>query len=149
MVLSHLAVAKAAAQRVPPFWKEDASQEAVIGLMRAASEFDPKRGAKFSTFAFTVVRNQVRAAAPQYSPSPIQTERKADSPQDRLENKELVRAAMDRLMPRVRAMVELRYGEREHTFSEIGAALGCSEATVRATVAAALVKLKDLIEDAL
>ena len=41
-------------------YEEDLIQEGMIGLLKAVKQFDESRGTEFSTYAFTVIRNEMR-----------------------------------------------------------------------------------------
>jgi len=47
----------------PAFSFEDIAQLSLIGLWKAAKEFDENKGTKFSTFAFRVIQNEILLAA--------------------------------------------------------------------------------------
>ena len=123
---------------------DDAQQEAVIGLLKAARKFSPDRGVEFDAFARAVIRNHLNRAVFDYSPLPTHPE---PAPERSLEEEcEALRAAMAKLMPDVRMALQMRYGESEATFEEIGKALDCSHPTARAMVAAGLAQLKSMME---
>lgn len=41
-------------------WYEDMYQEGIIGLIKAASRYDPSKGAQLSTFAYLCVKNEIQ-----------------------------------------------------------------------------------------
>ena len=145
MVLEHLPLAAAMASKFFSIPREDALQEAELGLVTAASKFNASMGVKFSTFATVVIRNHVVGAMPKYAALPEQTigVDYGSSDDDR---HEAVNAAMAKLTPRARLAVNLRFGDAEHTFEEIGEKLGFSMMQARALVTASLVRLKELLE---
>ena len=147
LVTDHLPLAEFIGSQchcIPP---DDARQEAVIALMVAARKFSPDRGVKFSTFAASVIRNHLFNAAIDYSPLPLPSHQQQDTVERRDDEMcEALRATMEKLMPDVRLALEMRYGEDEATFEEIGARLDCSHVTASAMVAAGLVKLKGMME---
>ena len=51
LVMSHIRCVVRFARRCPPHLREDAEQEGLAGLVRAADKFDPSRGFRFSTYA--------------------------------------------------------------------------------------------------
>lgn len=54
----NIGLAHMAAKRVCGGFDEDAQQEAVVGLCRAARSYDPCRGIKFSTYSYYAARNE-------------------------------------------------------------------------------------------
>lgn len=88
--------------------RDDFYSVGVMGLMHAASTFDPSRGASFKTFAYTAVRGAILDEVRKHDPVP--------------------RNRRDRLRKMDRAMSVL-YGrlDREPTIEELAEHLGCSE----------------------
>jgi len=89
--------------------RDDFYSVGVIGLMHAASTFDPTRGASFKTFAYTAIRGAILDEVRKHDPVP--------------------RGRRDRLrtMDRVRAQMRAEL-DREPTPTELARALDCSEA---------------------
>ena len=143
LVISHLSLAAALGAKCGRMPVEDAQQEAVLALYRAAEKYKPERGAKFSTFAYNVIHNHLLDAAVIYSPLPVQKRSSDGDWEDR--DRQALNAAMAKLMPDVRRALEMRY-EDDASFKAIGAALGCSHTHARAVVAAGLAKLKSMME---
>jgi len=88
--------------------KDDFYSVGVIGLMHAASTYDPGRGASFKTFAYTAVRGAILDEVRKHDPVP--------------------RNRRDRLRKMNRANTKLWAElDREPTLAERAAALQCSE----------------------
>lgn len=89
--------------------KDDFYSVGVIGLMHAASTYDPTRGASFKTFAYTAIRGAILDEVRKHDPVP--------------------RNRRDRLRKMDRANAELRATlDRQPTPAELAQALGCTEA---------------------
>ena len=54
-------------------YEEDLIQEGMLGLLKAVKQFDESRGTEFSTYAFTVIRNEMRQyiRLMKYCPEPV------------------------------------------------------------------------------
>ena len=147
LVLTHLPLAKYMGSRGYGMPVEDARQEAVIALMKAAEKYQPDRDAKFSTFARNVIRNHLINRAVIYSPTkpdartPVRDNLSEQQPWETL----ILRAALEKMAPGVRMALEMRYGD-DASYEHIGTMLGCSHTYAREVVAAGLVKLKRLME---
>lgn len=89
---------------------EDIAQEGTLGLMRAANQWDPKRGVRFSTFAWKAIRNAVVAALTAES-SPVSV------PASALYSVHTMRAVEQRVRSEL---------GREPTAEELSTALGVS-----------------------
>ncbi len=88
--------------------RDDFYSVGVIGLMHAASTFDPSRGASFKTFAYTAIRGAILDEVRKHDPVP--------------------RSRRDRLRKMERKNAELWAElDREPTPEELAAALGCTE----------------------
>lgn len=68
MVLQYLPLARSMAYRATSLPFEDAVQEAIIGLIRAADRFDESRGTAFSTYARYWITDALQRAAIQALP---------------------------------------------------------------------------------
>ncbi|MCB9877673.1 MAG: FliA/WhiG family RNA polymerase sigma factor [Planctomycetes bacterium] len=91
-----------------PLDKDDFYSVGVIGLMHAASTYDPTRGASFKTFAYTAIRGAILDEVRKHDPVP--------------------RNRRDRLRKMDRANAELRASlDRQPTPAELAQALGCTE----------------------
>lgn len=89
--------------------RDDFYSVGVIGLLHAASTFDPGRGASFKTFAYTAIRGAILDEVRKHDPVP--------------------RNRRDRLRKMERANTALwAEFDREPTLAELAAAIGCSEA---------------------
>lgn len=141
--------------------EDDLLGEAYVGLVVAAREFDPERGAKFSTFAFEVAAHRVCRAlhaagaarrgrgrvvpwpAPfaDGSPSldPID-HRRNDA--DGCEDAELIGRLLGALGERRRGLIASRYAGGR-TDAEAAAELGVSEAAVSASCRAGLRQMRE------
>lgn len=88
--------------------KDDFFSVGVIGLMHAASTYDPARGASFKTFAYTAIRGAILDEVRKHDPVP--------------------RNRRDRLRKMERTNSQL-WGalDREPTLAELAEAMGCSE----------------------
>jgi len=127
---------------------EDARQEAAVALVRSESKFNPERG-EFAAFAHRVIHNHLLKVAVVYSSKHSQMCWREDSyVEDKVRGEEYValRKALKSLTPEVRQALEMRYGETEAGFSEIGEALGCGHQAASAMVAAGLARLRRMIE---
>lgn len=88
--------------------RDDFYSVGVMGLMHAASTFDPGRGASFKTFAYTAIRGAILDEVRKHDPVPRNR-------RDRLRQ-------MDRTSSALYATLD-----REPTLAELATAMGCSE----------------------
>ena len=88
--------------------RDDFYSVGVLGLLHAASTFDPHRGASFKTFAYTAIRGAILDEVRKHDPVPRNR-------RDRLRK-------LDRHHAALRASLD-----REPTPAELAAALGCTE----------------------
>ncbi|MCU0866228.1 MAG: FliA/WhiG family RNA polymerase sigma factor [Planctomycetes bacterium] len=88
--------------------RDDFYSVGVIGLMHAASTFDPNRGASFKTFAYTAIRGAILDEVRKHDPVPRNR-------RDRL-----------RKMDRANSALWAQF-DREPTLTELATAMGCSE----------------------
>lgn len=88
--------------------RDDFYSVGVIGLMHAASTFDPNRGASFKTFAYTAIRGAILDEIRKHDPVPRNR-------RDRL-----------RKMDRANSVLWAQF-DREPTLAELAAVMGCSE----------------------
>ncbi|HEX5053672.1 MAG TPA: FliA/WhiG family RNA polymerase sigma factor [Planctomycetota bacterium] len=88
--------------------RDDFYSVGVIGLMHAASTYDPTRGASFKTFAYTAVRGAILDELRKHDPVPRNR-------RDRLRRMERANASLH---------AEL---DREPTLAELATAIGCTE----------------------
>ena len=88
--------------------RDDFYSVGVMGLMHAASTYDPSRGASFKTFAYTAIRGAILDEVRKHDPVPRNR-------RDRLRQMERKNQAL--------------WGEldREPTLAELAQAMGCSE----------------------
>jgi len=131
----------------------DATQEVFIRAYRALARFDGR--SKLSTWLYRVTVNlclDVRARmarAPLAADDEVATEGASGSDlEDEAAAREtgrLVRRAIAALPPRQRAMVTLRL-YHDLPYQEIARIMGCSEGTVKATMFAALRKLRQALD---
>ncbi|MBL9077204.1 MAG: FliA/WhiG family RNA polymerase sigma factor [Planctomycetes bacterium] len=89
--------------------RDDFYSVGVVGLMHAASTFDPARGASFKTFAYTAIRGAILDEVRKHDPVPRNR-------RDRLRRMERTSSALH---------AEL---DREPTLAELAAAMQCTEA---------------------
>ena len=144
LVLSHLPLAKYMGSIGYGIPIDDAQQEAVVALIKAAEKYQPDHGAKFSTFARNVIRNHLITQSVVYSP--IVPDARPATKQTNDQQRHAVMSAMEKLAPNVRKALEMRYGDDDASYEQIGIMLGCSHTYAREVVAAGLVKLKRLME---
>jgi RNA polymerase sigma factor for flagellar operon FliA len=88
--------------------RDDFYSVGVMGLMHAASTFDPGRGASFKTFAYTAIRGAILDEVRKHDPVPRNR-------RDRLRKVERTNSQLH---------AEL---DREPTLAELAQAMGCSE----------------------
>lgn len=88
--------------------RDDFYSVGVMGLMHAASTFDPGRGASFKTFAYTAIRGAILDEVRKHDPVPRNR-------RDRLRQ-------MDRTSSALYATLD-----REPTLAELAKAMGCDE----------------------
>jgi RNA polymerase sigma factor for flagellar operon FliA len=88
--------------------RDDFYSVGVVGLLHAATTFDPTRGASFKTFAYTAIRGAILDEVRKHDPVPRNR-------RDRLRR-------MDRQHAALRASLD-----REPTLAELAVALGCTE----------------------
>jgi RNA polymerase sigma factor for flagellar operon FliA len=88
--------------------RDDFHSVGVMGLMHAASTFDPARGASFKTFAYTAIRGAILDEVRKHDPVPRNR-------RDRLRKMDRANSAL---------WAEL---DREPTLAELAQALGCTE----------------------
>lgn len=148
---------------------EDMVQEAYLGLIDAASRFDPKRGTKFSTYArWHIVKRIMEAIhnrnevvrTPRRRPSHIcvplkdlheQTllshEPSASEQMMREEVSEVVNDCIRRLPPRDGIVIRLRHGvnTERRTLAKVGEILGVTPERVRQIQNSAEEKLRALL----
>lgn len=97
--------------------RDDFYSVGVIGLMHAATTFDPSRGASFKTFAYTAIRGAILDEIRKHDPVP--------------------RGRRDRVRKLDKAYAAMRADlDREPTMSELAAVLGCTEADLDADLQA-------------
>lgn len=97
--------------------RDDFYSVGVMGLMHAASTFDPARGASFKTFAYTAIRGAILDEVRKHDPVPRNR-------RDRLRRMERTSAALH---------AEL---DREPTLAELATVLQCTEAELDADLQA-------------
>lgn len=103
--LVHYVVARLPVTMPATLDRDDFFSVGVLGLMQAASNFDPTRGASFKTFAYTAVRGAILDEIRKHDPVP--------------------RNRRDRLRKMDRVEVELRATlDREPSLAELAEALG-------------------------
>jgi len=88
--------------------REDFYSVGVIGLMHAATAYDPSRGASFKTFAYTAIRGAILDEVRKHDPVPRNR-------RDRLRR-------MDRTNSKLRAQLD-----REPSLAELALAMSCTE----------------------
>ncbi|HEX6812196.1 MAG TPA: FliA/WhiG family RNA polymerase sigma factor [Planctomycetota bacterium] len=88
--------------------RDDFYSVGVIGLMHAATTYDPARGASFKTFAYTAIRGAILDEVRKHDPVPR-------SRRDRLRR-------MDRANSKLRAQLD-----REPSLAELACAMCCTE----------------------
>jgi len=155
---------------------DDLAQAAFFGLVRAAETYDPERGAFSSWFFWhgrsaiqrEIAQTRRTIRVPQYQPASagpravslaapvgdaelgsLLVDVEADPPPDCAERellRETVAAALGKLRPRDRLVLELRHGingaEYEHTLEEIARRLGVTRERVRQIEGRALDRLR-------
>jgi RNA polymerase sigma factor for flagellar operon FliA len=89
--------------------RDDFYSVGVIGLMHAASTYDPSRGAAFKTFAYTAIRGAILDEVRRLDPVPRNR-------RDRLRKMERASSALHAQL------------DREPTLAELATALSCTEA---------------------
>lgn len=127
-------VARQIHKKLPPsFELDDLVQSGVLGLIQAVERYDPAAGASFATFARYRIHGAIQDSIrrEQFTDS-IHEELPAqvaylDPIEARIAQREeagQVARAVDRLPDRGRKVIEMRYGHRQMTMVNVGAALG-------------------------
>ncbi len=88
--------------------RDDFYSVGVIGLLHAATTYDPGRGASFKTFAYTAIRGAILDEVRKHDPVPRNR-------RDRLRKMERANSALHAQL------------DREPTLAELAAAMGCTE----------------------
>ena len=128
--------------------RADLRQAGILGLLIAASRFDPDRAVPFGAYAHTWVRKEIqRAVARQEFPGYTLTD--PEHTAIARDFTSTVRTALTRIDPREAEALILRYGlddRPERSFRQIGRHLGISDHTARKVVERAQVELRRLID---
>ena len=159
-----LAIAMASRYRRYGASMNDLVQEAGVGLMKAASKFDPDRGVKFSTWLFTSVKNLCydhlrkrrlptesldRAAGDDEDRAPLQVASPGRTPHETTETGELgqrIAKAVQRLPMDQRVVFVLREYER-FSYEEIAQMTETSIGTVKSRLFRAKENLRFMLSD--
>jgi len=167
LILSNLGLARLVVRKClnrfgPVVEADDLLQEARLGLIRAAHQFDPSRGVRFSTYAFRccwrACLDAVRSPAQRRLTQCLRTRRlrgrkmegsaalagvisPSVSPDDQAAAAELWASAMLRLNPNEREVIRLRF-EQGMTYAALAQRRNCSREFITAVEHKALAKLR-------
>jgi RNA polymerase sigma-70 factor (ECF subfamily) len=136
---------------------EDICQEAFLRLWRKADMFDPRRGS-FSSWLYRAAANLAfnRLSLRSSKETTLEgaeelLDSSPDQPWEKIqqeERREMLRAAIQRLSPADRAILELRHLE-ERSVAEVAEILDIPEGTVKSRVHYALRRLKSFLQPGL
>lgn len=136
-----MAMTRLAARLGPTGAQDDVVQEALVRAWRKRSQYDARRG-PLVNWLLAIVANEARRAG-RSSMLPIRMERGASATE--LDGHVDVELAVRRLAPRQRLAIDCFYFARL-SIAETAAVMGCSEGTVKSTLADARAKLRALLE---
>lgn len=136
------AMVRLAARIAPQASPDDIVQEALIRAWRYRGKFDPRKGTVWGWLMAIVVNEARRATSRQYLPIAIRPAGEPSSVDDR----EDVDAAVRRLAPRQRLAVDCFY-YADLSISETASIMGCTEGTVKSTLADARERLRSMLEE--
>lgn len=128
-----------AARISPNTAPDDVVQEALIRAWRYRGSYNARLGA-VSTWLMTIVANEARRAHRRPVPLPVRPANARSPVEDRLD----VEAAVKRLPPRQRLAVDCFY-YADLSISETASVMGCSEGTVKSTLADARERLRGIL----
>ncbi len=130
-----------AARMAPHISPDDVVQEALVRAWRHRRGYDASRGT-ISSWLLAIVANESRRAVSRRRVPIIVAPRRQTLPiEDRLD----VAAAVQRLSPRQRLAVDCHY-YAGLSMSETAAVMGCSQGTVKSTLADARARLRSQLE---
>lgn len=130
-----------AARLGPASANDDVVQEALVRAWRHLGRFDPHRGA-FGTWLLSIVANEARRAGDRARrPVRVAPARSPASLEERLD----IEAAVERLPPRQKLAVDCYYFVGL-AIAETAVVMGCSEGTVKSTLADARARLRAILE---
>ena len=157
-MITPIARARAAQYAGPRIPGEDLTQEGMIGFVKAVYSFDPAKGVRFRTYAYTLILHEIQTAyqrmvnrknRPLTDALGIEQEPQKTAAQDpaaitdaRMTYEQVHAAAADRLSPFERQVLELRLSEAPR--AEIAQALGCDLKAVDNALQRIRKKLRDL-----
>jgi RNA polymerase sigma factor (sigma-70 family) len=156
--LAHLA-AMAVRRRMPPWVDlQDLDQNALVGLIKAADNYEPVRGVPFAAYAWLVVYGytweQYRRAryADEVAPhgrvgENLSEPSISEDDLDEIQRAERVRRALATLAPRDQRVANLHYGD-ELLLREIGQRLGVNESRACQLNKRMLRRMRDALEGA-
>lgn len=138
--------------RYHPLGFEDAQQDAFVGLVLAATKWDPTKSVPFGAMAFMCARKQVLNRIEKFRNAKMTTNLDPDSfdmrtvePPTGVCLSDDMLAAMQDMDPTVRQAIECRFGLRDGadwTYEEIGNSLGLTKQRALQLVAAGLLFLR-------
>ena len=141
-VRPHLpAMVRLAARLGPANASDDVVQEALVRARRHVGRFDPDRG-PFGTWLLSIVADEAsRAGDRSRRPAHVAPARSPASLEERLD----IEAAVERLPPRQKLAVDCYYFVGL-AIAETAVVMGCSEGTVKSTLADARTRLRSILE---
>jgi RNA polymerase sigma factor (sigma-70 family) len=162
LVLAHLAlvdeIARAVARRLPPSWDiADLIQVGRLGLLDAATKFDPARGVPFPAYARKRIRGEMYSSARRrswrdgtHAPLEEAVEPAGDAgiedAVERGQRAKVVSIAIARLEVREEALVRRHYLGAQEELQKIGRELGLGQSRASQLHRKALEDLKDDLE---